>query len=63
MHQYLTCTVIDKSIRRLEPPLVFLRYLLNQCKYQRETFSTLVKFVFLHGWAANFLNTPRILQT
>ena len=34
-------TVLDKSIRRLGAPLVFLQYLLNKCKYQRQTFSTL----------------------
>ena len=34
-------TVLDKSIRRLGAILVFLQYLLNKCKYQRQTFSTL----------------------
>ena len=30
------------------PPLVFLRYLLNKCKYQRQTFSTLSRMHFTH---------------
>ena len=30
------------------PPLVFLRYLLNKCKYLRQTFSILSRINFTH---------------
>ena len=31
-----------------EPPLVFLRYLLNRCRYHRQTCSTLSPNIFTH---------------
>ena len=40
--------ILDKSIRRPEPPLVFLRYLLSKSTYPCETFSALSRLNFTH---------------